>query len=74
MQQMQEKEKIVFYDRYKLIIHPSIKTQSHTKPLWRKLFWTTAKNSDQYKIGCVDIFTIHFPELYQTLKENKEKK
>jgi len=69
---MEKQEKIVFYNQHKFIIQPSIKNQAQTQPLWRKLFWTTARESDQYKIGCVDIFKIHFPELYITLKTNNE--
>ena len=42
-------EKVDFYDQHKPIIHEAIKTESQTKPLWRKLYWTTAKDSYAYK-------------------------
>jgi len=67
---MNKQEKIDFYNRHKLSIHLSIKAQAEAKPLWRKLFWTTGRDSDQYKIGCVDIFKIHFEKLYSNLKGN----
>tara|TARA_B100000700_G_C14345258_1_gene534631 strand:+ start:93 stop:266 length:174 start_codon:yes stop_codon:yes gene_type:complete len=52
------------------VIHPKIKSDYRTKPLWRKLFWTTARDSDEYKIGCITIFIDYFPGLYKKL--NKE--
>ena len=64
---MSEIEKVDFYDLHKLIIHPAIKTGPETKPLWRKIFWTTPKDSEQYKAGCVDIFEAHFPDLFMKL-------
>ncbi len=65
---MTESEKVNFYNLYKSTIHPKIKSQDHTKPLWRRLYWTTVKDSNIYKIGCVDIFITHFPNLYKKLK------
>ena len=65
---MTETEKVDFYNHHKPSIHPVIKSEPNTKPLWRRLFWTTAKNSDEYKSGCVDILKDHFPELFSELK------
>jgi len=49
-------EKVVFYNENRDSIDPKIKTSEKTKPLWRRLYWTTGKNSDEYKAGCVDIY------------------
>ena len=49
---MTDDEKINLYDRYRNSIHSSIKTDPRTKPMWRKLYWTSAKDSNRYKIGC----------------------
>ena len=64
---MRPSQKIEFYNRHRLTIHPAIKTDPKTKPLWRRLFWTTAKDSDLYKAGCVDIFKTSFPDLFTSL-------
>ena len=64
---MEGEEKVSFYDRHKLKILKTLKTESHTKALWRKLFWTTAKNSDQFKVGCVEILKVHFPNVFTIL-------
>ena len=64
---MNESRKVEFYDKYRYLIHPRIKSDQFTKPLWRKLFWTTAKNSNQYKSGCVDIFKDNFTDIYSQL-------
>ena len=69
---MTESEKIVFFDLHRLGIHEAIKTHYQPKSLWRKLFWTTQRDSNQYKAGCVDIFKAHFQELYRTLQANSE--
>ena len=61
---MTESLKVNFYNMNKLIIHPTIKTDAKTKALWRKLFWTTGKDSDKYKAGCVDIFKAHLITCY----------
>ena len=66
---MTESEKLNFYNLHKSTIHPNIKSQDHTKPLWRRLYWSTAKDSKIYKVGCVDIFMNHFPNLYKILKD-----
>ena len=34
---MTESEKIAFYNRHKVKIHPAIKTKPESKPLWRRL-------------------------------------
>ncbi len=64
---VKDDEKVNFYDQNKEVIHPKIKTWEITKPLWRKLFWTAGRNSNKYKIGCVNIFKTHFPFLYRKL-------
>ena len=64
---MTEAEKIDFYNRHEVEIHPAIKTKPETKPLWRRLFWTTARDSDEYKAGCVEIFEANFPDLFLKL-------
>ncbi len=64
---MTEADKVYLYDKQKQIIHPLIKADARTKPLWRKLFWTTGKDSDEYKAGCIDIFKDNFPSKYQDL-------
>ena len=66
---MTEAEKIDFYNLHKLTILPTIKAESKTKALWRRLFWTTAKNSNLYKAGCIDILMNNFPDLYTSLKK-----
>lgn len=60
-------EKARLYNLNREIIHTKIKTNFLTKPLWRKLFWTTPRDSDEYKAGCMDIFKMHFPDLYDHL-------
>ena len=67
---MTDQEKIHLYDRYRSSIHFSIKTDPKTKPIWRKLYWTTGKDSDQYKIGCIDIYSENWPELFCSVVEN----
>ena len=62
--------KIEFYNKNKQIIHPLIKSDPITKPLWRKLFWTTGRNSDEYKSGCVDIFIKYFPSKFFKLQKD----
>ena len=64
---MTEDQKVMLYDLHKVTIHTSIKTNQETKPLWRRLYWTTGKNSDQYKCGCIDLFQTYFPTAYKTL-------
>ncbi len=64
---MKKEQAVIFYDIQRDTIHPLIKSHATTKPLWRKLFWTTARNSDEYKSGCVEIFKLHFPELFKKL-------
>ena len=64
---MDEDEKIIFYNKNKACIHPLIKSYPITKPLWRKLFWTTARDSNAYKKGCVEILEFYFPELIEEL-------
>ena len=59
---MTDFEKITLYNHQKVNIDRTLKSQSITKSLWRKLFWSTAKNSDIYKVGCIDIYKDHFPE------------
>jgi len=68
---MDEREKVLFYDQYRETIHPIIKSKLETKPLWRRLFWTTGRDSDQYKSGCVDIFCEYCPDLFNTLMQNQ---
>ena len=68
---MAEEEKVNFYNLHKSMIHPKIKSDLRTKPLWRRTFWSTAKDSDIYKASCVDIFINHFPELYKKLKNER---
>ncbi len=65
---MTDSEKVILYDLYRKIIHPLIKSNESTKPLWRRLYWTTGKNSQEYKSGCIDIFKEYFPELFNNLK------
>ena len=67
---MNQSEKVLYYNKYKETIHPNIKSGECTKPLWRKLFWTTGRDSDEYKSGCVDIFQEYFNELFHDLKDN----
>ena len=62
-------EKIRFYNQHKEIIHPLIKAHENTKPLWRRLFWTTGRDSKEYKSGCYDIFKMNFPETFHSLKK-----
>ena len=69
---MNHSEKVDFYNQHKLTIHPAIKTATDTKPQWRRLFWTTARDSDKYKAGCVDIFSAKFPELFDSLINRNE--
>ena len=64
---MHDSEKVIFYNNYQSIIHTTIKSDEITKPLWRRLYWTTEKNSDTYKVGCVTIFTEYFPERFSDL-------
>lgn len=64
---MQEKEKSNFYDFHKRCIHPVIKSDPETKPLWRRLYWSTGRNSIEYKCGCVDILESNFPYLFDEL-------
>ena len=66
---MTESEKVNFYNLYKSTIHPKIKSQDHTKPLWRRLYWTTVKDSNVYKVGSVDMFMTHFPSSYKKLND-----
>ena len=66
---MNKSEQASFYDQHREIIHPKIKTALTTKPLWRKLFWTTGRDSDEYKSGCVEIFKEYFPSEFKTLKQ-----
>ena len=65
---MNEKDKAKFYDFHYTCIHPVIKSDPNTKPLWRRLYWSTAKNSIEYKSGCMDILQNNFPYLYDELK------
>ena len=69
---MTQEQKINFYNRHQLTIQPAIKIDPETKPLWRRLFWTTARDSDQYKTGCVDIFKASFPDLFSNLINRNE--
>ena len=64
---MTESEKVAYYNLHKITIHQTIKTEPQTKPLWRRLFWTTPKDSNKYKSGCVDIFITNFPCLHTEL-------
>ena len=70
---MNKKLKSNFYDLNKQCIHPVIKSHPSTKPLWRKLYWSTAKNSCEYKCGCVDILQSNFPYLFNELIKIFEK-
>ena len=70
---MTETEKVEFYNLNKLMIHQKIKTAPETKPLWRRLFWTTGKDSNIYKSGCVDIYIAHFPKSYKRLTNKIQK-
>ena len=66
-------EKLDIYSQYKSFIHSTIKDNSLTKSLWRKLFWTTGRDSDEYKTGCVDIYLTHFQQLHaEMLNTNAE--
>ena len=67
MEIMNVSEKVDFYDQNKSSIHPIIKSADETKPLWRRLFWTTGRDSDEYKAGCVDILRTHFPNIFDEL-------
>ena len=73
-QRMTDKEKLSFYEFHCKCIHPVIKSDPNTKPLWRRLYWSTGKNSNEYKSGCVDILEANFPylfnELHKTYREN----
>ena len=64
---MTEKEKINFYIMNKPLIIESLKSTPETKMLWRKLFWTTAKDSNEYKRGCVEIFKSNFNNKFDNL-------
>ncbi len=64
---MNENEKVDFYDLNQQSIHLTIKSNVKTKPLWRRLYWTTGKDSDEYKAGCVDILKAYFPDSFQNL-------
>ena len=64
---MNEKEKSDFYSFNKHCIQPVIKSDPISKPLWRRLFWSTARDSLEYKCGCVDILMEHFPYLFNEL-------
>ena len=71
---MTNEEKIILYDLNRLCIHPVVKSDLRTKPLWRKLFWTTARDSREYKIGCIEILETYFPQLFQELiRQSKER-
>ena len=37
------------------------------KSCWRKLYWTTEKNSDKYKAGCVEIYSESYPDLFYSM-------
>ena len=63
-------EKIDFHDQNEALIKLILKSKDETKSLWRKLYWTTAKNSKEYKVGCVNIFKDYFPSEYLDLKRN----
>ena len=67
---MNQSEKIIFYNKFKDVIHPTIKTHQETKPLWRRLYWTTGRDSDEYKSGCVEILKNKFPILFKELNSN----
>ncbi len=67
---MTDRDKVIFYNKYQPSIHPLIKSNPDTKPKWRKLFWTTGRDSNQYKVGCVEILKEYFPYLFTEL--NKE--
>jgi len=71
-EQMTCTEKLDIYIQHKSFIHTTIKNSQITKPLWRKLFWSTGRDSDEYKTGCVDIYLTYFPELY-TSKQSTNK-
>ncbi len=64
---MNDGEKLDFYTTHRDCIHPVIKSHPETKPLWRRLYWTTGKNSIEYVSGCLDILKSHFPYLFQEL-------
>ena len=68
---MEESEKVILYNMYKQIIHAKIKSDEATKPLWRRLYWTTAKDSNKYKAGCFDIYIYHFPEEFKIISKEK---
>ena len=65
---MNDKEKSDFYDFHFRCIHPVIKSNPDTKPLWRRLYWTTGRSSLEYKCGCIEILQEHFPFLFNELK------
>ena len=67
---MEDIQKVKFYDEYKSIINPKIKSAEATKPMWRRLFWTTPRNSDKYKQVCIDIFSTHFPDLFKKIEKD----
>ena len=69
---MNEFNKVEFYNKNKLIIHPLIKADDTTKPLWRRLFWTTGRDSKEYKSGCVDIFIEYFPSIFNEVKNTNK--
>ena len=59
---MTHQEMVDFYDKNKECIHLKIKSDLLTKPLWRRLFWTTGRDSEEYKAGCVEIYQQHFQD------------
>ncbi len=64
---MTETEKVDFYNRYQQTIRPKLRHGLETKPLWRRLYWTTGRDSNEYKAGCVEMLEAHFPELFINL-------
>ncbi len=65
------KDKIDLYEMYRSSIYFSIKNHPRTRSMWRKLFWTTVKNSNEYKVGCIDIYSENWPELFRAVVKNK---
>ncbi len=60
-------EKVHLYNKNAKSIHQKIKSDPQTKPLWRRLFWTTGRNSDEYKAGSLEIYQEYFPDLFKSL-------
>ncbi len=60
-------EKVNFFNLNKDMIDQQIKTKHETKAFWRKLFWTTARDSDKYQAGYIKNAQIYFPNIFSNL-------